>query len=111
MINLNEWYAGTTSSVTDRIAVVGAAREEALDTIDKLVGDLVDFAVGQGYTVQQARYAVEDLFRTFVSDWFLYTLIGSNDIVTAITNDATLAWLDIDAGGQTIRTRLISRLS
>lgn len=38
-------------------------------------------------------------------------LTGSRSIATAITNDATLPWLDTVVAGQTLRQRLVARLT
>lgn len=111
MLNVTHWFNEPNADERDLQGAVAEQRGHRLKTLDKITHDIVAFAVTQGYTETQARNAIEDLFRTFVSDWFLYTLIGSDDIITSITNDVTLGWLDIDAGGVTVRQRLINRLS
>lgn len=78
---------------------------------DKAISDLVDFAIGQGYTDNQITTALRDLLQTFGIEWFLYERVGHPALATAIAADATLPWLDLDASGLTIRQRLINRFS
>ena len=85
--------------------------QERLQKVLALQSDVVSFAKSQSYSNAQVRDALNGLFTSFSLAWFEYLIIGSDNITTAITNDVTLAWLDIDAGGQTIRTRLVNRLS
>jgi hypothetical protein len=92
-------------------SLAGGFLKERLSTITTIQGDLIKFALGEGFTAAQVRGALEDLFRTFVADWTLYLLVGADDIATSIQNDATLGWLDIDVSGTPIRQRLINRLS
>jgi len=73
--------------------------------------DLIRFGTTQGFTVNQIRGALQDLFDTFSTEWFSYLVAATDALPTAITNDATLTWLDLDASGQTIRTRLVNRLT
>lgn len=77
----------------------------------RIQSDLYDFAAGRGFTTTQRRNALNDLFNTFASEWSVYIFMGADGIVDAITNDVTLSWLDLDANGQTIRQRLINRLT
>lgn len=94
----------------DREAELEFLQRESFRTVFKAFRDLVQFGLDSGFTANQSRGAVEDLFRTYLASWVLYLFIGAEDIITDITNDATLPWLDFDANGQTIRTRLINRL-
>jgi hypothetical protein len=76
--------------------------------------DLFNVAIDLGQTDQQAIAKVDDLFSAFAAEWSIYALTGSEAIVAAIENDATLPWLDTEypsASGVTIRTRLINRLN
>jgi hypothetical protein len=73
--------------------------------------DLFDAAIGLGQTDAQATAKIDALFATFAADWSLYILTGNPAIVTAIQDDATLPWLDTDVSGQSIRARLINRLT
>jgi hypothetical protein len=103
--NFSTWQPGDIAS--DLFAAFGVRETE----IQRIQYDLAAFAISQGYTANQTRSAIEALFRTFVTQWFLYIVCGADDIVTAIQNDATLPWLNTQVGGQTIRQRLINRLS
>jgi hypothetical protein len=98
----------TSGDIKHDLNSARVGREQELQLIQR---DLASFAMSQGYTANQARTAIEALFRTFALQWFLYLVCGADDIVTAIQNDATLSWLNQNAGGQTIRQRLINRLS
>lgn len=82
-----------------------------LFVVTEIYEDLLAFGTQQGYGDSVLRNATEALFRTFAMEFFTYILVGSNDAATAITNDATLTWLDLDANGQTIRARLVGRLT
>ena len=90
---------------------VEAAYQSRLHTILSAQADLAAFGLSSGYSQNQIRGAFEALFTAFLSEWMLYLLTGSSALATAITNDTTLSWLDLDASGQTIRARLINRLS
>jgi hypothetical protein len=68
-------------------------------------------AVTAGQTNTQARDKVEQLYRLFATETFLYTLLGTSDLADAIQADVTLPWLDIDVSGKTIRQRLIEKLT
>jgi hypothetical protein len=106
--NYSAWSTMTAGERKQDLATARVVRE---DKVQKLQRDLMEFAVSQGYTANQARNAIEALFRTFVTEWFLYLVCGSDDITTAIQDDITLTWLNTQVGGQTIRQRLINRLS
>jgi hypothetical protein len=73
--------------------------------------DLYNAAVTLGQTDAQATAKIDALFSTFAGEWSLYILTGSPAIITAIQNDATIPWLNTQVDGQTIRQRLIARLS
>jgi hypothetical protein len=90
---------------------LNSARVGREQELQRLHRDLMEFAVSQGYTANQARNAIEALFRTFALQWFLYLTCGADDIVTSIQDDITLTWLNTSVGGQTIRQRIINRLS
>jgi hypothetical protein len=108
-ISITPWLE-TTDDISKTNAVE-LHRNRAIRTIDDICNDIFKFAVSQGYTENQARNAIESLFRTFSTQWFLYLICGADDIVTAIQNDATISWFNTQVGGQTIRQRLINRLS
>ena len=84
------------------------ARKEAVWIIQR---DLFKLAKDLGQTNQQAITKVDQLFSTFAAEWAIFVLTGSDSINDAIQNDATIAWLDTDVSGQTIRQRLLNRLS
>lgn len=88
-----------------------AAVGERWGLLMQIQADLIRFGRDQGFTQSQILGAVQDLFETYASEWLAYLLVFSPQLATAITNDATLTWLDLDAGGQTIRARLVGRLS
>lgn len=87
----------------------GAARRE--EAVYTAVVDIIEFGIGRGYTDAQVRGALNDLFNTYAAEWSVYVFIGADGIVTALQNDATIPWLNLDASGQTIRQRLINRLT
>lgn len=76
----------------------------------QLQHDVYEFGIAQGYTDNQVRGAVNDLFNTFAAEWSVYVLAGSDAIVTAIENDATLPWLNTAVGQSTVRAKLVARL-
>ena len=84
---------------------------ERLGVIARIQADLMEFGINQGYTLTQAKSAIENLFRTFSSSWFNYVVAGVDDITTDINDDVTLTWLNIAVGHTTVREKLISRLS
>lgn len=86
-------------------------RAEREDIANKAISDLIDFGLGQAYTDNQIKTALEDLLLTFGLEWFLYERVGHPALAAAIAADATLPWLDLDAFGITIRQRLINRFS
>lgn len=90
---------------------VEAAYRSRLHTILSAQADLAAFGLSNGYSQNQIRGALEELFTAFLSEWMLYLLTGSSALATAIEADATLSWLDLDANGQTIRARITTRLS
>ena len=73
--------------------------------------DLLAFGEQQGYSEAVLNNQIELLFETFSGSFFTFILIDSSKLAEAIAADSTIAWLDLDANGQTIRTRLINRLS
>jgi len=110
MINLDAWLGGEPGTETDKKNVSYDLRKRSQKTVDDIVNDLVGYADAQGYSETQIRNAIEDLFRTFISEWVLYLFTAAGDLSTAINDDVSLVWLDLDAGGQTIRQRIIARL-
>ena len=84
---------------------------ERENTLQKIVGDLVAFGLARGYNEAAIKSAIEDLFRTFITQWVLYVYTGASDLATAINANTTLAWLNQTSGGLTIRQRLVNRLS
>jgi hypothetical protein len=95
----------------DVIGAFEASRQNRLRILDRVMTDMFSFGKQQGFSNGQIRGAIESLFRTFINEWSLWEYSGADDLVTAIQNDATLSWLDLDASGQTIRQRLVNRLS
>ena len=95
----------------DFLADLSAREDERKRTVLLIQHDLIMFGKAQGYTQNQIRGAVEALFSTYAAEWSLYILMGSGILATAIQNDTSLTWLDLDANGQTIRTRLLNRIS
>lgn len=91
--------------------VLKQEREVRQDITDETIHDLIFFGIQQGYTDNQIQTAIEDLFFTFANEWWLYERLGHPALIAAISSDATLPWLDLDAQGITIRQRLINRLS
>jgi hypothetical protein len=77
----------------------------------KVQRDLYILAINLGQTDAQALAKLDALFSTFAGEWSLYILVGSPAIITAIQNDATLAWLNTLVSGVSIRQRLINRIS
>ncbi len=73
--------------------------------------DLAGFGKGEGFNANQTRGVIEALFATYAAEWSIYILVGSSALADAITADTTLNWLNTDAGGQTIRTRIVNRLT
>ena len=105
-------YLNPTAPAGPRSTVAGPEPYRIrLQKLFEIYTDLIDFGTEQGYSQSVLRNALEDLSRTFATEFFTYILMGSRDAATAIGADATLAWLDLDAGGITIRQRLINRLS
>ena len=113
MLDLTYYFDANFASrpENDFLVDLSAREYERKRTVLFIQHDLVLFGKDQGYTQNQIRGAVEALFATFAAEWSLYILMGSSALVTAITADATLSWLDLDANGQTIRQRLVNRLS
>lgn len=77
----------------------------------KVQNDLAKAAAGLGQNPTQIETKIDALFSTFAAEWAIYVLTGSPSIITSIQNDVTLAWLDTDISGTTIRQRLINRLT
>jgi hypothetical protein len=88
-----------------------AAEVQRRLAVYRLQKDLHDAALTLGQTTVQADTKIDTLFSTFAAEWAIYVLTGSPSIITAITDDVTIPWLDTDVGGTTIRQRLINRLS
>ena len=96
---------------TTLVRYISRYRAERQEVLDSIVHDLTDFAIAQGYTDPQIQGALETFFETFAPYVTAYLQVGGSTISDAISNDVTIAWLDTDAGGETIRERLINRLS
>jgi hypothetical protein len=111
-IDLTPWF-DNSDPIGDRLGArhFKDARIRRFRVVDKIQADLAAFAQGLGQTEVQTAAKLEELFSTFPSQWALYLLVGSSAINTAIANDATIGWLDADANGQTVRARLLNRLS
>lgn len=109
MIDLSPWFESVPLN-NDRAGAHHFKQARRLRTrvVDRIQSDLAHFAADTGLTEAQTAAKFEELFSTFAWDSFI--LVGA-DITTAIANDVTLAWLDTDASGQTIRARILSRLS
>jgi len=86
------------------------ARHAREDIFFQIQADLTGYGEGLGLNPAQVEAKLDELFTTFAAEWLLYILTGSPSIATAITNDATLPWLDTVVGGQTLRVRLVARL-
>ena len=79
--------------------------------LQSIRGELVKFSLAQGYTLNQTRGAVETLHTTFLSEINAFLYAGTDTLATALTNDTTISWFNLDAGGKTIRERLLDRLA
>ena len=53
--------------------------QERLRILTTTQADLIEFGLGEGFTSVQSRGVLEDLFRTFTSEWMLYFFIGRTD--------------------------------
>lgn len=104
----------SVESEVDDTTLRGIFRENFLNrvrVVDDIIVDLTRFGASQGYTANQLRNAIGNLFSLSLEQWCGYVLFAAQDIITTIENDATLPWLNIDASGQTVRQRLVNRLS
>lgn len=101
------------TGVLDQDAVTWAAGQEwdRKTIVWLLQRDLYKLVRQLGETDAEAEAKIDALFTTFASEWSIYVLTGSDAVVTAIEDDATLAWLDVSISGASIRQRLINRLS
>lgn len=111
MSNVNKWNSALS---TDPDAWQYLAEDEERErkvTVWRVQRDLHAAALNLGQTDAQATAKIDLLFSTFAGEWSLYVLTGAPAITTAIQNDITLTWLNTGVGGQTIRQRLINRLS
>lgn len=95
----------------DWMATFRGAEATRKTLVFKIQHDIVVAAETLGQTDAQADAKVDTLFSTFASEWSIYILTGATAIITAIQNDASIAWLDTDVAGTSIRQRLINRLS
>jgi len=111
-VKISKWRLPDTSVNRDRVLIkyLRDYRRERQQNLDTITHDLIDFAIAQGYTNGQLQGALETFYETFSAQLLVYIQIGGTALQTAVTNDATIAWLDLDASGQTLRTRLVGRL-
>lgn len=103
-----------TSNIATDVDLEGKLRTDEnrrRKTLRRVEVDLYRLALRLGQTPEQARTKVENLFRTFVSEVFLYMLLGTDDLAVAINADASLTWLNVDASGTSIRQHLVNRLT
>lgn len=106
-----KYTQASSPTLTDFEADMFEAEHERKRVVYNVQKDLYSLALDLGQTDAQAREKIDGLFAAFASEWALYVLTGSPAINAAIANDAALSWLNLDANGQTIRQRLINRLS
>lgn len=113
MINLNKWRGSDPSPNRERTLIhyLKTYRSGRTEIVDGIVHDLIDFAISEGRTNQQIGDNLELFFLTFDPEMMPYFQVGGDALATAINDDVTIPWLDTDAGGQTIRTRIVNRLS
>jgi len=97
-----------------RIASLEFLAESRRQIVTTLQADLINYGLTLGLTPAQIEEKIDDLFSAFAAEWFLYLLIGSESLATAITNDVALGWLNTEAppaSGISLRTRITDRLS
>lgn len=102
---------GITYTEEDHFSILVTSELRHRSAVHKAISDLITFGVDTAYTDPQIRSALDDLFSTYGGEWGVYVLVGATAIIDAIANDTTMPWLDLDAGGQTLRSRLIDRLT
>lgn len=96
----------------DWLWLAAQAEEVRKGIVWRVQRDLYRFGTEQlALSAANVTGKIDDLFTTFAAEWAVFVLTGSRSIATAITNDATLAWLDTVAGPQTIRQHLLDRLA
>ena len=93
------------------IALLEFEESDREQTVRRIRADIVGFGLSQGYNHAAIRGVVADLYRTFGAEIELYIFAGADDLATAVTADATLAWLNLSVGQQTVREKLVSRLA
>jgi len=101
----------TLATDEDLLLRIRSQRNRRGKTLIRVAVDLTRLATQLGQTGTQAREKVEALFRTFVKEVYLYEILGTDDLAVAIAADTTLAWLNVDVSGLTIRQRLVNRLT
>lgn len=81
----------------------------------KIQRDLAVAGQDLGANQSTIETQIDALLTTFADQWFLYLFTGNTtQITTAITNDATLPWLDTEypvGTGVDIRTRILNRFA
>lgn len=98
--------------VQDReVELLDLAEQVRRHRVLRIQQDLTNFGEALGQTDAQITTRLDELFLTFADEWWLFERTGSAAIITAISSDVTIGWLDTDVSGTTIRQRLINRLT
>jgi hypothetical protein len=110
-MRFDQWVGDGFAFNDDALLTLYSNYQQRIELIWKIQNDLAKLAAGLGQDATQIETKVDLLFSAFAAEWAIYTLTGSPAIVTAITDDITIPWLDTDVSGTTIRQRLLNRLS
>lgn len=106
-----DWVDNKFSLADDYLRKLERQEEDRKFIIAKIQNDLATYAASLGQTSVEIENKVDALFNTYAIEWVTYRAIGDPTIITSIQNDTTMPWLDTDISGETIRQRLIDRLS
>ena len=105
-----DWLVRSHVDFEDYVNEFFARELERKRVVFKIQYNLYQLATSLGQTPAQARNKIDELFSTFAAEWSLYVITGSPAINTAVSNDATIAWLDVDVQGTSLRQRILNRL-
>jgi hypothetical protein len=109
-----DWVTGKYASFDDYLSQLIISEERRRRTVFKTQNDLASAGADVGLSETQIETQIDTLFNSFAGEWSLYILTGSSAIVSAISSDTTIGWLNQEYppdSGVTIRERLINRLS
>lgn len=111
MSNVKPWFSDPENPEVDFIELLRSQESARKEVVLAAQARLVSLLRRGGQSTAEAETSLQDFGSTFGAELVQFILFETTAAVAAIAADVTLAWLDTDVSGTTIRQRLINQLS